>query len=230
MCSLGKLTLKQVWHESEQTQLLALTSGLTGTIEIGGNSYNVNTQFREGALEVADALYLDELEAAQLFLDAQEDAQASGQPVETCAIIRFHQRRKELLDCLRITLELSSANSFGDPEQELFSQVVAEITRAQDTKDESRFTRKCLSGMSEIRSWIQELVGKADGQRVANDTEKGAKNLEIMQYQKASLIREHELLGVIVFYLTKRSSVMSDFELVLETLRTHETFDELLRK
>ena len=179
---------------------------------------------------MADALYLDELEAAQLFLEAQEDSQASGQPVETCAIIRFHQRRKELLDCLRITLELSSASSLGDMEQEFFSQLIAEITRAQDTKDESRFTRRCLSSMAETRVWIQELVGKADGQRVANDTEKGVKNLEIMQYQRASLIREHELLGVIVFYLARKSSVMSDFELVLETLRTHEIFNELLRK
>lgn len=209
---------------------MELTYGLTGAIDIGGNSYNVNSQFREGTLEVADALNLDELEAAQLFLDAQDDGQASGQPVETCAIIRFHQRRKEMLDCLRITLELSSASSLGDAEQEFFSQVITEVTRPQDTRDESRFTRRCLSSMVDTKVWIQELMGKANAQRVANDTEKGAQNLERIQYQQASLLREHELLGVIVFHLARRSSIMSDFELVLESLRTHDYFDELLRK
>lgn len=203
------------------------------SIELGGNTYKINNLFRQGAIEVANSLDIDELEAAELFLDAQSDSDASGQPARTCAIIRFHQRRKELLDCLRLTLELSQDDEREDFDREWLRAFIDEVTipENQSTNNESRFTRRCLSSMGDIRTWLREISTKAE---VINQqqpqTDEALEKLEVLSYERASLINQHESLSIIVYYLTKNYSVMSDLEVVLENIRNMNKHDEILRK
>lgn len=178
---------------------------------------------------MAGSLNLDELEAAELFLDAQSDSDATGRPARTCAIIRFHRRRKELLDCLCLTLKLT----YDDINQDLKSWLhglIDQIVEPQDTNNESRFIPRCLSSMDEIRVWLQELSTLAIVTNQQTKTDGALAKLESIEYERASLVKQHESLGVIVFYLAKNSSIMSDFESVLETMRKMERYDEVLRK
>ncbi|KAG9245395.1 nucleoporin Nup186/Nup192/Nup205 [Calycina marina] len=197
-----------------------------GSIEIDGVNYSVNPQFREDVLQVAQTLELDELDAAQLFLEAQDDSNASGQPVETSAVVRFHQRRKELLDCLRMLIEMSLEGTRDDIDNDWMEGIITKIVRAPDGKDSSRFTRRCLTSMVDIRTWLVNVQDRITG--LVENTEENAQKYENFTHQQTSLTREHELLGIIVFHLTKRSAVLSDFHLLIKTLRTMKVFDQLL--
>ena len=49
-----------------------------GRIQVQDEEYAVNEDFKQGALMLADALNLDELDAARLFFVSQEDAELLG--------------------------------------------------------------------------------------------------------------------------------------------------------
>ena len=67
---------------------------------------------------LADTLNIDELDAARLFFLSQDDSELQGRSIMECAIIKFHQLRKYLLDCFRLVLQLASAPIDLDPDAE----------------------------------------------------------------------------------------------------------------
>ncbi|GKZ51791.1 hypothetical protein AbraIFM66951_007167, partial [Aspergillus brasiliensis] len=80
---------------------------LSGKITVDDLEYSINEEFQQGALMLADALDLDELQAAMLFMAAQEDAHVLDRPPLIAAIMRFHERRQFLLDSLRLIFQES---------------------------------------------------------------------------------------------------------------------------
>ena len=182
-------------------------------------------------MQVADELNLDELDAAQLFLEAQREAEESGRPVITCALIRFHQRRKYLLDCLGLILQLSADVNLEETIRADLQQVVSNLVQpGESLKGSTNYVQKCLSSMGNIKLWLQNLADKSSSASVLGQG-KQPLLLETIEYQRVSLVKQHESLGIIVLYLVKENhSVMADFELVLATLKRLDKYDNLLRE
>jgi nuclear pore complex protein Nup205 len=195
---------------------------------VDGEQYKVNEEFQAASLRLADDLNIDELDAARLFLDSQDETDTSGQPAHTASIIRFHQRRKVLLDCLRTIVQLAADIDQDDIVRDVLEEFVRRIVFAEGST--TRYIRKCLSSMGEIKTWLQSLADKLSGASVLGQAQQ-PDFLEAIQFQQTSLVMQHELLGLIVFWLVKLNhSVMADFDLVLETLRIADRYDNLLCK
>jgi len=222
----------RLWRPvSKRTSLTAypqkLTDGLLGNISLGGEPNTVNELFQEGALQVANDLDLDELEAADLFYEVDVESEASGRPRLTCSVIRFHQRRKELLDCLRLILQAYIDVDQADDVRERIQAVVAYIIQPPDTTDSSRLVARCLSSMKSIKNWLGGLSAKLDALEVVNN-EESSEDKERLEYQRVSLVKQHESLGIIVYYLSKNHAVVADFESILTTLKSMDRLDNLL--
>jgi nuclear pore complex protein Nup205 len=91
-----------------------------------------------------------------------------------------------------------------------------------------RYTQRCLSSMTDIKSWLQRLAEKLSGASVLERLQH-VEVLQMLEYQRVSLIKQHESLAVILVYLVKEShSVATDFDQVLETMRKADKYDNLL--
>ena len=193
-----------------------------------GEQYQINEEFQAGSLRLADDLNIDELDAARLFLDSQDEIDISGQPAHTASIIRFHQRRKSLLDCLRTIVQLAADIDQDDVVRDVLEDFVRRIILTGGSA--TRYIQRCLLSMGDIKAWLQSLADKLNGASVIGQAQQ-PDFLEAIQFQQTSLVTQHESLGLIVFWLVKLNhSVMADFDLVLETLRTADRYDNLLCK
>ncbi|KAI5292612.1 hypothetical protein KEM52_006217 [Ascosphaera acerosa] len=172
----------------------------SGKIKIHDTEYEVNADFQEQALQVADALNLDELHAAKLYLEEQQTS--AGSSAVLAAIIHFQERRAFLLECLRLIL----AESFEEREdtRALMQDCVANTlgVGSGPLKNGSEYLQKCLKSMADIEHWIMllgEQLQKAAIVGSAQDTDV----VEVIEYQRHSLTRQHESLGAVVAYLFK---------------------------
>lgn len=209
--------------------ILLLITRLPGKIKLNDVEYNVNHDFQQETLELADALDLDELEAARYYMHAQEDSRKLDRSPVVSSILRFHERREFLLECLRLILRESFEIEREDI-QLLMKEFVASILEIQDgaLRNGSLFARKCMDAMTDIENWLVllgEQVQKAAivGQAQESDI------LEVIEYQRRSLGKQHESLGAILWYLFKGTYTTSeDFRKFLDKLRKLEKFDMLL--
>ena len=193
-----------------------------------GEQYTINEEFQAASLRLADDLNIDELDAARLFLDSQDETDTSGQPAHTAAIIRFHQRRKHLLDCLQTIVQVAADIDQDDTVRDVLQEFVRRIVLPQGST--TRYTQKCLSSMGDIKTWLQSLADKMNGASVLGQSQQ-PDFLEAIQFQQTSLVTQHESLGLIVLWLVKMNhSVMADFDLVLDTLKRADRYDNLLCK
>jgi nuclear pore complex protein Nup205 len=197
-----------------------------GKLDVSGDEYTINGEFQQGALQLADELDLDEVDAAQIFLEAQGETDASGRPALSNSIIRFHQRRKCVLDCIRLILQLSADINQDDQLRADLQTIVNDIVQPGETP--LRYTQRCLSSMNDIKSWLQRLAEKLSGASVLGQLQQ-AELLDMVEYQRVSLVNQHESLAVILLYLVKEShSLVADFEQVLEIMRKADKYDNLL--
>lgn len=205
-----------------------------GKVELRDEEYEVNPEFQQGALQLADALDLDEILAAQIFLDAQDDAILLGRSQLESAVIRFHRQRKYLLDCFRIVLEQSLGTGLDGALDEALDendrlqlqQLVGAVLNAP--QGSSQFIRKCLSAMANNRSWLQSLTEKVNSTSVLGQSQTPEFS-EIIQFERLSLVQEHELLGIIISHLIKSNhSALTDLEYVLKIVKNLDKYDNLL--
>ncbi|KAI9370793.1 nucleoporin Nup186/Nup192/Nup205 [Aspergillus egyptiacus] len=204
-------------------------SVLSGKITVDDVEYSVNEEFQQGALQLADALDIDELLAATMFFRAQEDAQVLDRPPLIAAIMRFHERRHFLLEALRLIFQ-ESFEVERETTQELMQEALAYIVEIKDghLRNASLFTRKCLKSMEDIEKWLlllgeqiqkASLVGESEDEDV----------MEAIEYQRNSLLQQHESLGAIVCFLFKGPYTSpEDLRILLNHLRKLERLDGVL--
>lgn len=212
-----------------QTSALKLINMALGKLEIQGNGFAVNEQFIETAKKVADNLDLDELVAAEIVLESQDESESSGQTLETCSIIRFHQRRKALLESLRLIFYLSDDEGQAEGVRDWLYEFITAVIQPHGTSTYSKnFVQRCLVTMVDIKSWLQQVSAKLSTlsmPALGQQTEE----VEVTAYQRVSLVKQHELLGIIVLHLVKQNrSSAADFELLLDTIRRFDRYDNIL--
>ena len=205
-----------------------------GTIKIDGVEYSVNQDFQQGALQVADALNIDEVEAAKMFLVAQEDSKVLDRLPDITAIMRFHERRHFLLECLRLLLREYTLDDLDEELENHFRTVVAEaLALILETKDgqwrnASLFARKALGSMGDIERWLVLLNNQVQKASILGQND-NPDIMEAIEYQCRSLQQQHESLGAILYYLFKGSWLSSeDLRVMAGHLKELGRFDGLL--
>ncbi|EAW17534.1 nuclear pore complex Nup192/Nup205 family protein [Aspergillus fischeri NRRL 181] len=202
---------------------------LSGKITVDDVEYSINQDFQQGALQLADALNIDELEAAVLFFAAQEEAQILDRPPLIAAIMRFHERRHFLLECLRLILQ-ESFEVEREVTQALMQDMVAFVVEIKTgpLRNASLFARKCMKSMEDIEGWLLLLGEQIQKASIVGQVE-DRDVMEAIEYQRSSLQQQHESLGAILCYFFKGPYTSpEDLRVLLNRLRKLERFDGLL--
>ncbi|EDN05953.1 hypothetical protein HCAG_02556 [Histoplasma mississippiense (nom. inval.)] len=105
-------------------------------------------------------------------------------------------------------------------------EFVAKILEIQNgpLRNASLFARKCMDSMADIEKWLVRLGDLAQKASIVGQTQES--DIEIIEYQRSSLGKEHESIGAILCYLFKGTFTSSeDFRLLLDRLRKLDKFD-----
>lgn len=182
---------------------------------------------------MSDEIDLDELQAARCLLDSQDDPPVLGRTLLECGIIRFHQQRKYLLDVLRLLLEYNSAEEDADESGALASikMFVASRLFPAGPKGPKRLVWNCMSAMTRIKALLQKLGDKIAAAQTLNQGAPAGlpEEMETIEFSRLSLIKQHELLGVVLCRcIEKRQAEMPDFLEFVSTLKKADRYDALL--
>lgn len=183
------------------------------------------------ALQVADEIDLDELEASRLVLDAENDERILGRSRRECALIRFHQQRKYLLSCVRLLLELSKIDEVPEEiEDWLGSYVTDLILGGGPSQSSQKLVPRVLASMRDIRAWLQRIVDQVASATVLGHAGQ-AEFREKIEFSRVSLIQQHELLAVILCYaIDRRVASRQDFTEFWATLKQINRYDFVASK
>ncbi|KAF2138835.1 uncharacterized protein K452DRAFT_320940 [Aplosporella prunicola CBS 121167] len=201
------------------------------TLKVDDLEYQLNDDFRQETIKVADALDLDEIEAAKLCIVAQEDILELDRSLFTASVIRFHKRRQFLLECLRLVLKQSHdpeaneqlATHFGS-----YALKVLGIGADHRLENGYAYWQKCLASMGDIERWLQQLADSALAGSVVGKAHT-SEDMEILDFQRVSLTRQHESLAAICTSLIKAGySSIDNFRGLLGTLKSLDKHDVVL--
>ncbi|KAF1921405.1 nucleoporin Nup186/Nup192/Nup205 [Ampelomyces quisqualis] len=202
----------------------------SGTIPIGDAEYAVNADFQQQTLELADALALDELDAAALFLGAQREArELDRSPLQT-AVIRFHRRREYVLLCVRILMKaaLDPGSDAGVVRVDALQLAVQYIVGVDGTANLSSaygFWVKCLTTMESIEKWLHAIAERFQSTHVVGQAPLPG-FVEIMTFQRQSLTRQHENLAAICTHMIKAGYVnLDNYSSLLARAKTLDKHD-----
>lgn len=178
---------------------------------------------------LADALDWDEIDAAGLFLDAQQDAEILDRSILVSAVILFHEQRQYIVDCLRLVLKYSTDEQLESGPRNGFHELVTLILETKDgpARNGSLYAQKCLRAMADIEKWLQVLGERYQGNLTLGQSSVPESN-EVIEFQKVSLMQQHESLGAVLTYLVKANHTgVEDFYKLLEHLPKLDRWNNL---
>ena len=215
---LRKLLGKKSKNEESRKTVNPTTTPNPNTLKIDNEEYQVTEDFRHAALQVADELDLDELQAAKLCIDAGsgiEEQPDTNLPYR--ALLRFHNQRYVMLDCVRLLLLQAVDLDAGDEVGLAFQEIARSVVRRQDGRPEggSAYWRKCVEGLTEVESYLKKV---SDHKQLILITGISADGdlAEALVAQRLLLTRQHESLVAVMSYLIRgRHIVSNDFRSLL---------------
>jgi nuclear pore complex protein Nup205 len=220
--SLPKNLICVVWDN----QFANVECDILGKITVAEVEYSVNSDFQQGALQLADALDIDELQAAEMFLVAQEDSKVMDRPPLIAAIISFHERRLFILECLRLIFK-ESYDTEHEATQSIMQNTLAYVLEIKNSslQNASLFARKALNSMADIEKWMSLLGDQAQkATLVGQDHDPDI--MEAIEFQRGNLQQQHESLGAVLFYMFKGTYTSAeDFRALVKQLKTLDRFD-----
>ncbi|KAJ2903660.1 nuclear pore complex subunit [Zalerion maritima] len=211
------------------------TSVQSGKIKYENEEYQINTNFQEICLQLADFLDLDELQSAKILLDSEADQITLSRPLIECGVVRFHQRRKYLLDCARLLLQLSLDVDLPEAIYDFVKEYVETNILCQPppgaqrlVAQQDKLVPKCLTGIRDIRAMLQKLSERIASQSVVSGGPP-QEFQETLEYTRVSLIQQHELLGIVMWMgVENQHAVYDDLQDFLSLLRKSDKYDNLL--
>ncbi|KAK9447156.1 nucleoporin Nup186/Nup192/Nup205 [Limtongia smithiae] len=192
----------------------------SGTFDIDGDKYSVNSEFITEACALADELGLDErLAATYLHYGAEYQLQLDRRPSQ-CAVILYHLRQEYILSSVRQLLV--NARSPGDGEHTLeyldlakklaTPAFVVTVVRAMETQRANMRT-------------FQER--EASALFLGRDRDEAYS--ETLRYRREAMYKEHEMLAHIFALLCAHDFVnVTHAKSFLEMAATLEKYDQIL--
>ena len=198
-----KLLARNRRDEKSRAVLAPNTQPWPKTIILDDIEYSIQDQFRQDALVVADELDLDEKEAANLCIRSPPlDESIEDLTLPYRALLRFHERRHALLDCLRLLLQLSLESDAEDDRAAAFRIVVNQLMQAEGGKQSERsaYWRKCIEALSDVEDFLHKIADHKQKIAMTGQTLDGAMG-DALNAQRLLLTRQHECLAAILSYL-----------------------------
>ena len=178
-----------------------------GKIKVADEEYAINEAFQEASLQLADALELDEIDSAQLLLEARDDVEALDRSHTVSAVIRFHEQRHFLVECLRLMLKCCADPACEDDVRRVLRQLTELIleTNEKSGHRDSLYPQKCLQAMVDIEGWIRALEDRYHGALTLGTVGNPlfSEYDELMGFQQRSLAQQHESLAGVYTYFIK---------------------------
>ncbi|KAK5118969.1 hypothetical protein LTR62_000180 [Meristemomyces frigidus] len=207
---LRRLLGKNKKNESSRRVLAPNASAGSEALKIGDVEYEVNEEFRQYAIKVADELDLDELEAAKLCLDVTLDVTAGVDlTLPDRAVLRFTQQRCAVLECMRLVLQLhEDVDEIDDPHfkevyERLMSQVLA-TSQSNVPETASKLFKACKDGLVEVETFIRRCA-EAKQTRIMTGSISASDLAGSTVAQQLLLVRQHEsLAGILALLLNGR--------------------------
>ncbi|EEY20724.1 conserved hypothetical protein [Verticillium alfalfae VaMs.102] len=226
---LFKRELSRLWQRPARDEK-SRSQVKSGKVFIDEEEYSVNEEFQQIALNLADEAEVNEIEAARYVLEAEEDTATLGRPLLECAIIRFHQQRKYILDSLRLMFEVDDLDDDeADPEVVNVIQAYLADNVLKDV-NRKKLLPRCMSAMQDVRSWLARIADKMTAAAVLMNGQNREKpeGLETLEFSRASLVQQHELLAVVLCCaVEKKEAETADFRGFLDQLRKADKYDVL---
>ena len=169
------------------------------------------------------------MESAGLLLSAQEEAGELDRTVQVAAIIRFHEDREYLLDCLRLVLSLCTDEACPDNIRDALRLIVATVLGVKDgpARNGSLYAQKCFSEMVRIEAWLVRLAEQMQRTQTLGNSS-GPESEEVMKVQQQGLDLQHESLAAIVTYLVKANYTgIEDFHKLLDYMPKMDKWNSL---
>ncbi|KAF1352932.1 hypothetical protein EJ07DRAFT_135148 [Lizonia empirigonia] len=203
-----------------------------GKITIDDAEYAINDDFKQQTLELADALDLDEVDAAALFMGAAGEAKELDRSQLQTAVIRFHRRREYILLCLRILMKTALDNGDGGeteveglPIMQRAVQMILSVDGAVNLVNAYGYWNKCLASMSSVEKWLQQIMERVQSTQVVGQVPLPG-FVEIMDFQRQSLTRQHENLSAICTHMIKAGYVnLDNYKALLAKAKTLDRHD-----
>ncbi|KAL7799979.1 nucleoporin Nup186/Nup192/Nup205 [Trichoderma ceciliae] len=224
--------LGRLWERPKKNEK-SRSAVRSGKVSIDGNEYSVNDKFQQDVFALSDEIDLDEVDAVRYLLDSQDDVSVLGRSLLECAVIRFHQQRKYVLDSFRLFLELNNMDYDGEEPNALETIKVYVDTRLlrKSPDGSKRLAPRCLHAMAEIKTWLQKLGERITAAQTLGNvpTDDLPEELETVEFSRVSLIQQHEALGVILCEcVDKRQAETPDFLDFISALKKWDKYDTLL--
>ncbi|KAK3379783.1 nucleoporin Nup186/Nup192/Nup205 [Lasiosphaeria ovina] len=210
----------------------------SGKIKVDDEEFQINEDFVNDTLKLADELDLDELEAARVLLDAnaEGDAESLTRPLWECGVIRFHQERQYLLDCMRLCIEISNdENLEGNLEDRFASLVSDKIYRIPPPGPQRRSTAdkiapRCMAAMQAIKASLQSIGDRMAARSVLTQAQLLRPiDQEAYEIMRLSLVQQHELVAHILCSAIEKHAVSpADFEGFIGVLKKTDRYDHFL--
>ena len=192
--------------------------------------YQINSEFRNEVLQIADVLDLDEIDSASLYLRGQEEAELLDRSPTVSAIIRFHQRRQFLLECLHLTIKLPQEDEIEDEGiRDYLQATLRKVLQFGDGQldNGSKYWQKCLSAMADLESWLHRVAEQSQRASVVGASF-STEGMEILEFQRSSLTTQHESLAAIATHLIKDYTQIDDFSKLLHKVRLLDKHDIIM--
>lgn len=172
---------------------------------------------------------MDEIEAAKILLDCQDDPKTMGRSLCEAGLVRFHQHRRYLLDCMRICIQIAETD---DDElshlQPLFGAYVTENIYVAGTPGGTRIVPRCMEAMQGVKGSLQKLTDRTVAASIFHGTDRPPID-EVLEYSRVSLLQQHEILALVAASaIDKRHANADDFKQLLKTLEKTDRYDQLL--
>lgn len=178
-------------------------------------------------IQVADELDLDELEAAKLYLQSQDTAVEIDRPASLASIFRFHGQRETLLHALRLAIQQSVDLDLDPEHHDIFVELAGFVTQGEQPNSDWKFFRKCITTMGDIEEWLKRLQERLQSASIIGQSIMSYA-LEALEFERDSLIKQHESLGAILSHLAKDGRAQNhDYQFLLQKTATLDKIDNI---
>lgn len=180
-----------------------------GKIEVNGQEYQINEEFRHVSNAISTAIKISEEHAARLYIETQTDSVDDETAIIADVVRKYHDRRDFLLQDLRLLLTHSLSldpdfESNVQKELQKIAKFVMGITEDMPISTGSKFTKKCLQSMDAIEKRQIELNDAIQSKQFLNQA-RGEAFYRTLEFQRSSLFKQHEALGAIITLLFRGS-------------------------
>nr|OQO25403.1 hypothetical protein B0A51_08472 [Rachicladosporium sp. CCFEE 5018] len=213
MADFRRLLDKKKRSQASRDALSASPSGNSqiSKVKLSNEEYSINQEFREGAIQVADELDLDELEAAQLYLAVSASSDGYSELLPLRAILRFQNQREALTECVRLLCKKGANADLDDGEAQLAQNAVREIMGGGDAppSERSAFWRRCIDGLTVIQEGLKKTQDHVQ-MFAMTGRDLNTPHGEMLQAQRMLLTRQHEALASTMTHLITSSYVFPE--------------------